>query len=126
VLSAIRHLDYVVILCRDIGRMKAFYRDVMQFPILSESETWIEHRVGSVVLALRGRTRAYDGPAAPAGAAHLQLAFRVTPAQVDDCHAELVARNVEILEPPTSQSWGHRTLFFRDPENNVLEIYADL
>ena len=39
---------------------------------------------------------------------------------------QLQARGVEILEPPASQSWGHRTLFFRDPENNVLEIYADI
>jgi catechol 2,3-dioxygenase-like lactoylglutathione lyase family enzyme len=126
VLSAIRHLDYVVLLCRDIQRMKAFYRDVMGFPVDAESDTWIELRVGSVILALRHRTRDYDGAAAPAGSAHLQLAFRVTPSQVDSCHTELVERQVEILEPPVTQSWGHRTLFFRDPENNVLEIYADV
>jgi catechol 2,3-dioxygenase-like lactoylglutathione lyase family enzyme len=28
--------------------------------------------------------------------------------------------------PPTDQPWGHRTLFFRDPDGNVLEIYADI
>ena len=93
---------------------------------MASSNTWVEHRVGSVVLALRHRTRGYDGPGAPAGSAQVQLAFRVTPAEVDSCHAELVERRVEILEPPVSQDYGHRTLFFRDPENNVLEIYADL
>jgi len=37
------------------------------------------------------------------------------------------------LEPPDegvygdpSDGYGHRTIFFRDPERNVLEIYADI
>jgi lactoylglutathione lyase len=27
---------------------------------------------------------------------------------------------------PTDQPWGLRTLFFRDPDGNVLEIYAEI
>jgi hypothetical protein len=27
---------------------------------------------------------------------------------------------------PTDQPFGHRTLFFRDPDGNVLEIYAEI
>jgi catechol 2,3-dioxygenase-like lactoylglutathione lyase family enzyme len=30
------------------------------------------------------------------------------------------------VAPATDQPWGHRTLFFRDPDGNLLEIYADL
>jgi catechol 2,3-dioxygenase-like lactoylglutathione lyase family enzyme len=30
------------------------------------------------------------------------------------------------VSPPTDRPWGHRTLFFRDPDGNILEIYADL
>jgi len=29
-------------------------------------------------------------------------------------------------ETPQDQPWGHRTLFFRDPDGNVLEIYAEI
>jgi hypothetical protein len=38
----------------------------------------------------------------------------------------IIERGVEILDPPTDQPWAHRTRFFRDPEGNLLEIYADL
>lgn len=31
-----------------------------------------------------------------------------------------------MVEKPTNQDWPHRTLFFRDPENNIIEIYADI
>lgn len=51
---------------------------------------------------------------------------RPEPAEVDDCAAALAAKGVKIIAPPTDQSWGHRTLFFRDPDGNVLEIYADI
>jgi len=31
-----------------------------------------------------------------------------------------------LLVEPKDQPWGHRTVFFRDPDGNILEIYADL
>jgi catechol 2,3-dioxygenase-like lactoylglutathione lyase family enzyme len=30
------------------------------------------------------------------------------------------------LAGPTDQPFGHRTLFVRDPDGNVLEIYAEI
>jgi catechol-2,3-dioxygenase len=33
---------------------------------------------------------------------------------------------LSILMEPKNQSWGHRTLFFGDPDGNIIEIYADL
>ena len=38
----------------------------------------------------------------------------------------LKERGVEIIAGPTDQPFGHRTLFFRDPDGNVLEIYAEI
>ena len=30
------------------------------------------------------------------------------------------------LSPPTDRPFGHRTLFFRDPDGNVIEIFAEI
>jgi catechol 2,3-dioxygenase-like lactoylglutathione lyase family enzyme len=27
---------------------------------------------------------------------------------------------------PADQPWAHRTAFFRDPDGNIVEIYADI
>lgn len=125
-LASIRQLNYTVLLCRDVDAMTAFYRDVMAFPVIEARPSWVVLKTGGTVLALRPRGRAYDGDGPPPGNASVQLAFRVAPAQIDICHRELIDKGVPILVPPTVQSWGHRTLFFSDPEQNVLEIYADL
>src|SRR5688500_2936296 len=107
-LRSIRLLDYVVLLCDDILRMKQFYHEVMEFPIYRDWGSWIELRVGSVLLALRHRDRPYDGPSFQPHSAAVQLAFRVAPPEVDTCYAELRERGVEILEPPISKDYGHR------------------
>lgn len=126
--SPIRNLDYTVLLCSKLEQTRAFYRDVMKFPIETDRKHWIEFRIGASLLTLRPRTKwsvCDDGPAVP-GSAAVQLAFRVAPPEVDAWHAELVAKGVPILREPTDlPDWRHRTVFFRDPEDNVIEIYAE-
>src|SRR5690349_8692903 len=124
-LGRIRGLDYTVIRTRDMSAMRRFYDTVMRFPLERElGPGWIEYRIGSNILAL-AQSPMMDGDApVPAGAASLQLAFRVAPPDVSRCEDELRAAGIAITSPATDQPWGHRTLFFRDPDGNVLEIYA--
>ena len=125
--QAIRAIDYTVIFVRDMAAMRSFYEDVLGFPLLRElSPGWIEYRLGGNTLALaRPSCTAADAPT-PNGSASLQLAFKVSVADVDRCADELVRQDVGLLSPPTDQTFGHRTLFFRDPDGNLLEVFADI
>jgi catechol 2,3-dioxygenase-like lactoylglutathione lyase family enzyme len=127
-LGEIRNLDYTILLCSKMIETRAFYRDIMRFPIETERANWVSFRVGASLLTLRPRGKwsvCDDGPSL-AGSVAVQLAFRVPPPAVDACHAELVAKGVPILRGPTDlPDWRHRTLFFRDPEGNIIEIYAE-
>ena len=83
-------------------------------------------RAGSVMLALRKRTRDYDGQGGGAASPGVQLAFLVSPAEVDQCYEQLLHKGVRILDPPADQPRGHRTVYFSDPEGNILEVYAEI
>jgi len=125
--SAIRAIDYTVIFVRDMVAMRRFYEEVLAFPLLRElSPNWIEYGLGSNTLALAKPGRTVTDAPTPAGSAALQLAFKVSAAEVDACANELVRHGVALLSPPTDQSFGHRTLFFRDPDGNFLEVYAEI
>jgi len=125
--QAIRAIHYTVIFVRDMVAMRRFYEDVLGFPMLRElSPGWVEYRVGNNTLALaRPSLTAADAPT-PKGSASLQLAFKVSAPEVDQCADELVRMGVNLLSPPTDQTFGHRTLFFRDPDGNLLEVFADI
>ncbi len=121
----IRNLDHTILLCDDIAAMRHFYGDVLGFAIHEEiPDRWVSLRVGSSLLALRRRSRPYDGPSPLAAAVH--LAFRVPPGDVGVAASQLQARGAEILEPVHDQPFGHRTVFVADPEHNVVEIFAEI
>lgn len=125
--QAIRSIDYTVIFVRDMAAMRRFYEDVLNFPLSRElSPGWIEYQIGVNTLALARPSRPAGDTPTPAGSASLQLAFKVSPPEVDQCADELKRRGVTLVSPPTNQSFGHRTLFFRDPDGNLLEVYAEI
>lgn len=126
-LGAIRKIDYVFILCDDLDKMKRFYVDVFNFHIEEEDEgQWTVFRVGSMFLTLRASGRSYDGPKIPEKSVRIQVSFSVPPADVDIAYETLKAKGVKFIEEPTDQDFTHRTCFFNDPENNILEVFADI
>lgn len=125
--KAIGAVDYTVVFVRDMAAMRQFYENVLHFDLARElSPNWLEYQIGPNTLALakRGLT-ASDAPV-PEGSAALQLAFKVPVDAVDLCAQELIEHGVGLVAPPTNQEFGHRTLFFRDPDGNLLEIYAEI
>jgi glyoxylase I family protein len=48
----IRNFDYAILLCGKMKETRAFYKDVMGFPIELDRENWVSFRVGSTLLAL--------------------------------------------------------------------------
>jgi lactoylglutathione lyase len=127
-MRAIRGLDYTIVFARDLPAMRRFYTEVMRFEVYFEMAggNWVELRVGGNILALSKPGMVIPDLPPPAGTASLQLAFRVRREEVDACEASLREANVTIVAPAKDQPWGHRTLFFRDPDGNLLEIYADI
>ena len=126
-LEAIRGLDYTILFARNMTAMCAFYERTMRFQrYFALGADWIEFRVGRNILALCTPGMVIKDKTLPIGTAAVQLAFQVRREEVDAAEHALRAEGVAIVARSTDQPWGHRTLFFRDPDGNLLEIYADI
>ena len=45
-LGGISNFDYAVLLCGKMEETRAFYRDVMKFPVETDRGNWVSFRVG--------------------------------------------------------------------------------
>jgi catechol 2,3-dioxygenase-like lactoylglutathione lyase family enzyme len=128
--SALRHIgqiDYTVIFARNMASMREFYGEKLGFSLRRTlGEAWFEYGIGATTLALTSYGMMFNDMPPEHGALALQLAFRVARDEVGQCARELKEKGVEPVLPLTDQPWGHRTVFFRDPDGNVIEIFAEL
>ena len=105
---------------RDRQAMERFYREVDGLTTLAEEDdrTWLaagEHaRLG---LWLPGEKEFGDE-----GGSHVHYAYSATPDQLDALAARLAQRDVE-HRGPVGHEGGDRSLYFEDPEGNVVEVW---
>lgn len=127
-MRAIRALDYTILWARNMSAMRKFYSETMRFDQYFElpDGDWVEFRVGGNILALCRPGLVVPDQTPPIGTGAVHLAFQVRREEVDACEAVLRKEGIAIVAPATDQPWGHRTMFFRDPDGNLLEIYSDI
>jgi catechol 2,3-dioxygenase-like lactoylglutathione lyase family enzyme len=121
-------LTHTCILTRDIDRLRSFYREVLGIDPQYEGD-YAEFPTEAGVLSLFA-LRAYERLAPPGtaeGASNrsVMLEFRVE--DVDAEYARLQqARHlaIEWVKPPTTQGWGNRSIYSRDPDGNLVNFYS--
>jgi uncharacterized glyoxalase superfamily protein PhnB len=112
------------IVTEDVETLARFYEDVTG-AIAVGSDEYVELRTAGATLAISSvRTTSMfgGGTLAPAMNRSVILDF-----EVDDVDAER-ARLGDIVGDwvlqPTTQPWGNRSMMFRDPDGNLVNVYA--
>ena len=59
-----------------------------------------------------------------AGQRALSIEFEVQ--DVDQEYVRLKSLNVKFVKEPTTQPWGRRSVWFRDPDGNLVNFYANV
>ena len=113
----------------DLGKSKAFYQRVFGFEVLLEEERMVGMAVpGGTVLLLfkRGgsaRPSQVPGGVIPEhdGRGTLHLCFAIPLSALDDWERHLATLGIPV-ESRVAQSFGGRSLYFRDPDGHSLEV----
>jgi catechol 2,3-dioxygenase-like lactoylglutathione lyase family enzyme len=108
----------------DIPGMTTFYRHVLQVEPRREGDIYVEFRTGTGVLALF--SAAAEEKYIPGSAVAAQNRSAILEFRVNDPDGEYVRLHdfVKWVKGPTTQPWGTRSIYFRDPEGNLVDFFS--
>ena len=108
----------------DLGRAEAFYRDVLGLRILGkEPGRHVFFQVGNGVLLVFNAAETIRGQNLPAHGAHGpgHVAFAIGREALEEWRQRLERQGVAV-EKEAGWPRGGRSLYFRDPAGNLLEL----
>jgi catechol 2,3-dioxygenase-like lactoylglutathione lyase family enzyme len=109
----------------DVKRLAAFYTQALQVEPQWSGDNYTEFRTGPAVLALfaaDAQEKYIPGAAKPAQNQSAILEFRVD--NVDREYARLQSVVKQWVKPPTTQPWGTRSIYFSDPDGNLVDFFT--
>ena len=118
-------LTHICIITDNVERLRVFYRGVLRIEPQTYGDGYVEFptECGTLSLfSLAAHEARAPGSAQSAANRSLELEFQV--ADVDEEYERLQKMGVEWVKPPTTQSWGGRSIYFRDPDGNLINFYT--
>jgi catechol 2,3-dioxygenase-like lactoylglutathione lyase family enzyme len=105
--------------------MVEFYEPVLGLKAKWSGEDYAEFHTGVGVLALfssAAQEKYIPHATEPGKNRSAILEFRVT--DVDQEYTRLQPMVKTWVKPPTTQPWGTRSVYFRDPDGNLVDFYS--
>ena len=121
-----KQLNSICLISQDVRSMRDFYLKVLQTTAEGD-DTFAAIKTEGAGLSIywqQGMEQMAPGCMAGAAPGSFTLEFEVD--DVDAEYARLVALDVDIVKPPTTQPWSWRSVWFRDPDGNIVNFCADV
>jgi predicted enzyme related to lactoylglutathione lyase len=115
----------VRIITADIKRLVKFYEAALGISAKWSTEDFAELGTSVATLAIGStRTLALFGGnvAVPESNKTAILEFRV--ANVDEDYKRIRELTPHVVQEPTTMPWGNRSLLFRDPDGNLINLFT--
>jgi len=111
----------------DVQRLAVFYARLVRAEVVL-NDYYVEVPTGamSVGFSRRRFTEYREDQAARSGRpqerAEIILDFQA--GDVDAEYQRIAGLGVDWVTPPTTQPWGNRTMIFRDPQGNLVNVFS--
>lgn len=118
-------LALVTIVTANLEPMRTFYQTMLQVEPRIYRGNYVEFILEAGTLALWRQSEFETfGIATMQGAANRSILIELAVQNVDREYARLKNLSVEWVQGLTTQPWGHRAFYIRDPDGNVLNMHT--
>jgi catechol 2,3-dioxygenase-like lactoylglutathione lyase family enzyme len=118
-------LIYTCLITNDVKQLTDFYQRVLQVKPRASGESYVEFPTDAGTLAIFGaeaQEKYIPGSAQAGQNRSAILEFNV--ANVDLEYTRLQGIVKVWVKPPTTQPWGTRSIYFRDPDRNLVDFFS--
>ena len=125
--SRIPRLVNTCVITNNVKQLVEFYEPILGLKATRSGETYAEFSTGVGVLAIfsaEAQEKYIPGSAEAAKNKSVILEFRV--ADIDQEYRRLQGLVKTWVKPPTTQPWGTRSIYFRDPDGNLVDFFEPL
>ena len=118
-------LTHACIVTDDVERLRDFYALVLGRGPTRSHDGYVEFATEAAALSIYSRERLEPyAPGAIAPRTNRSVMIEIEVADVDSEYARLRAHPIEWVKPPSTQPWGNRSIYFRDPDGDLVNLYT--
>jgi len=113
------------VITNNVKQLVDFYESILVLKAKWSGENYAEFPTGVGVLAIfsaEAQEKYIPGSTEAARNKNVILEFRV--ADVDQEYRRLHSLVKDWVKPPSTQPWGTRSVYFRDPDGNLVDFYT--
>src|SRR5438045_2231710 len=121
-----KRFNGICLVTRDVPALRRFYEAVLEVDAQGDA-TFVQFSMQGAALSIfseEGMEHMAPASLHGAGTGSYTIEFEVE--DVDQEYERITAMNVPIVKPPTTQTWGRRSVWFRDPDGNIVNFYANV
>lgn len=111
----------------NMDRLIQFYEKVFQVPAQRFSDDYVEFPVAGAIVSLyswESHEKLAPGSAQAAANRSVLLEFAVADADAEHVRLKNLGLDIPIVKAPFDTPWGNRTMYFRDPDGNLINFFS--
>lgn len=118
-------LTHACVITADVPRLSEFYSRILRMDPTRSHDDYVEFATSGGALSLYAQSKLEPyapGATSPRRNRSVMIEFEV--GDVDAEFQRLRAMPIEWVKAPSTQPWGNRSIYLRDPDGNLLNLYT--
>ncbi len=122
-------VTHVCIITPQFAKMRDFYYRLLRLEPKKFTEDYVEFQLPGTIISLYeeasfAQTVPQGVPKPGTGGVMVELRVADVDQEFERLHS--LGMKVDILLPPTTFPWGNRSIYLRDPDGNLINVYSEV